>query len=140
MTHRSYAMRTWLTWAGLWERMVAGAAMCPDGKVRRLTRIGEPDTWFSRPASVRVGGTTVSGYIVVESRDGYDTPTDDDPAVVKFRPYLYRRNWRMVMTPHQVNELSDFDPRGTRHDPAQYDPDFIEFIEFDMPADKGVVA
>ena len=37
-------------------------------------------------------GKTVTGFVMVSSRDGYDTATDDDPAVVKFTAYKYGKN------------------------------------------------
>jgi len=71
----------------------AGRALCPDGVVRALRFTdGIPDTFFSIPCRVQVKGKTVSGYATVETVEGYSTPTDSDPAVVKFVPYTYRRN------------------------------------------------
>lgn len=88
-----YADGTYLQQRSPWGWYDGGAALCPDGKVRRLKRIAESaDTFFSVPASVTVRGKTVAGYVTIETRDGYSTPTDDDPSVVKFVPYEYRKN------------------------------------------------
>jgi hypothetical protein len=45
---------------------------------------------------VKVGGKTVTGYITTETRDGYSTATDDDPAVVKFVAYRYGKNGHLL--------------------------------------------
>ena len=68
-----------------------GRALCSDGIVRAV-RVRQPDTFFSCPASTTVRGKTVTGFVMVSSRDGYDTATDDDPAVVKFTAYKYGKN------------------------------------------------
>lgn len=67
-----------------WCQVTGGRAMCPDGAVRSLARIGEPDTVWTRPAAVRVRGKYVRGYVTIESTEGYDVATDSDPAVLKF--------------------------------------------------------
>lgn len=76
-----------------WGINVGGKALCPDGKVRRLKRIAETaDTFFSTPASVTCKGKTVAGYVTVETMGGFTTEMPDDPAVLKFIPYTYRKN------------------------------------------------
>ncbi len=72
----------------------SGKALCSDGKVRaiRFQNGGIADTFFSIPASVKVGGKTVSGFVMVETLEGFSTETKDDPAVVKFIAYTYRKN------------------------------------------------
>jgi hypothetical protein len=88
-----YADGTYLEFRGPWHVYAGGRALCPDGRVRSLRRIAlEADTFFSVPASVAYKGKTISGYVSVETRDGYDTATDEDPAVVKFHPYKYGKN------------------------------------------------
>src|SRR5262249_11529936 len=71
-----------------------GAALCSDGKVRRLKRISEPaDTFFSVPAAVTVNGKTVSGYVTVDSVDDLEgLPVPGRPEVVKFIAITYGRN------------------------------------------------
>jgi len=73
-------------------------AICADGKVRnvRFQNGGTPDTFFSVPASVSVAGKTVSGYVTVETAEGWSTPSADDPAVVKFIRYEYGKNARFL--------------------------------------------
>lgn len=63
-----------------------GRALCSDGQVRavRFPRGGHADTFFSVPAVCTIKGKTVSGFVTVETRDGYSTPTENDPAVAKF--------------------------------------------------------
>jgi len=51
---------------------------------------------FSIPVSVCARGTRVSGFVMTETREGFSTATEDDPAIVKFIPYTYRKNWRLV--------------------------------------------
>lgn len=77
-------------------RYTGGRALCPDGVVRRIKRIGWPDTMWSVPAAVVVKGRTVSGYVSVEARSGSSVVTEDDPAVVIFRPYLYGKNHALL--------------------------------------------
>jgi hypothetical protein len=93
LDRREYAHGTYLEVAMPWSLYRGGAALCPDGKVRKLARIAESaDTWFSVPAAVKAYGKTVAGYVTVETVAGFETVTDDDPAIVKFIPYQYRRN------------------------------------------------
>lgn len=72
--------------------------LCADGKIRRATIVNRADTFFSVPARVRANGKTVTGYISVLSRDGYDTVTADDPAVYHFTAYLYGKNHNAIRT------------------------------------------
>lgn len=68
-------------------------ALCPDGKVRTVKRIAETaDTFFSVPAAVAAKGKTVAGFITFVTRSGLSTETPDDPLIVKFVPYTYRKN------------------------------------------------
>jgi hypothetical protein len=89
------SITTWDTWGG---GIRAARALCTDGKVRafRPSNAGQADTFFSVPGSVKVGGKTVTGYITTETRDGYSTATDDDPAVVKFVAYRYGKNGHLL--------------------------------------------
>lgn len=80
------------------EMLKAVGALCPDG-VRRTARPswdGVADTFFSIPARVSAKGTTVSGYVTIETVGGSSIPTDDDPLTVKFKPYKYRQNHHLV--------------------------------------------
>jgi len=76
----------------------SGRALCADGVVRavRFPRGGHADTFFSVPAVVTVNRKTVSGFVSVSTVDGYDTATDDDPAVVRFTANRYGRNAGMI--------------------------------------------
>jgi len=51
-----------------------GAAMLPDGKVRRVY-VGLPDSFFSAPAYTRVKGRYVRGFVML-----------DDDGVLRFHP------------------------------------------------------
>ena len=55
-------------------------ARCPDGKIRRV-KVGVPDTFFSIPATARVSGRTVAGFVSVSDSTGDFT----------FTPYTYRK-------------------------------------------------
>jgi hypothetical protein len=90
-----YADGTSLEFSQPWGFTCHGRALCPDGKIRAF-RGGIADTAFSIPARVSAKGTTVSGFVCVETRDGFTVASDDDPAVVKFQPYTYRRNHALV--------------------------------------------
>lgn len=83
---------------GPWGGWMKGRALCSDGVVRavRFPRGGHADTFFSVPATVTVQGKTVTGFVMVSSRDGYDTVTDDDPAVVRFTAYSFGRNGHLL--------------------------------------------
>lgn len=82
----NYAAGTYLEVTRPWGICVAGAALCADGKVRRLARISDTaDTFFSVPAAVKVRGRTVSGYVTVDT-------ANDDTATVYFLRYDYGRN------------------------------------------------
>lgn len=69
-------------------------ALCPDNKIRKitLTNGGNADTFFSIPARVQVKGKTVTGYVTIETKEGYSTATENDPAMVKFVAYVYGKN------------------------------------------------
>lgn len=60
-----------LTTGGMWH-IAYGArhVLCPDGKRRYARIIGQPDTFFSQPASVCYRGKTVHGYITGIETDG----------------------------------------------------------------------
>ena len=50
---------------GAWQQaMAVKHALCSDGKRRYATVTGEADTFFSIPASVKVRGKRVSGFIM----------------------------------------------------------------------------
>lgn len=44
-------------------------ALCSDGKRRTARVTGEPDTFFSLPARVKVRGRTVTGFLTVDRSD-----------------------------------------------------------------------
>lgn len=102
-TKQEYAQGTYTVQSYPWGYYRGGAALCPDGKVRKLKRISTTaDTFFSVPASVTVKGKTVSGYIGFTSVNGYDTTTADDPAIVRFYPYQYGKNGHLLSQESQV--------------------------------------
>lgn len=90
-----YADGTSLEFSQPWGLTCSGRALCPDGKTRAF-RGGTADTFFSIPARVSAKGTTVAGYVTVETREGFSVVVEDDPAVVKFVPYRYRKNHELV--------------------------------------------
>lgn len=59
--------------------------LCPDSKRRTAILAGQPDTFFSQPARVKVKGKTVTGFITsfgdANGRRDY-----------KFIPNLYNKN------------------------------------------------
>ena len=77
---------------GPFAENVAADALCEDGKVRRVRLNRTPDTFFSHGGRVSVRGKTVSGFVSFETRDGFSTPTQDDPAIVRFTAYSYGKN------------------------------------------------
>ena len=82
---RHYSNDTQLRVAMPWGGFIGGRALCADGKVRALSYIAQTaDTFFSVPASVKVQGKTVSGFVTVECVSGSSVVTDDAPAVVRF--------------------------------------------------------
>ena len=89
MTITQYAMGTYLRTAGMWDVFVAGAALCPDGNVRRLKRIAPTATDFTGvSAAVVVRGRTVSGYVsVTDLSDPNGNGTANDPTcTITFHP------------------------------------------------------
>ena len=78
---RKYGKGTSVTQRFPWGTYVTARVLCSDGKVRATTRIAATaDTFFSVPASVKVNGRTVAGYLTIE----------DDVAM--FVAYTYRKN------------------------------------------------
>lgn len=91
--HNKYSRDTFLDSSMPFGLYVGGAAMCSDGKVRKLARISQTaDTFFSIPAAVRVKGRYVSGYVYVETEDGWSVETDGYPLIVKFIAYKSGKN------------------------------------------------
>ena len=91
---REYGYGTRLTSSYPWGIYVGGRAMCSDGRVRALARIAQTaDTFFSVPASVKVAGRTVAGYVTTECASGSSVYVDEtDPVVVKFVAMQNRLN------------------------------------------------
>ena len=91
---REYALGTSLTSRYPWGLFVRARVLCADGKVRATSRVAATaDTFFSVPCAVKAAGRTVSGYLTVTTMSDSSIETDDDPAVVTFRPYRYGRNY-----------------------------------------------
>ncbi len=82
---QDYCYGTYLTYRLPWGLYTGGAALCPDGTVRRLKRIATTsDTCFSIPASVTARGRTVAGFV---------QPVDDNGEnILRFYPLENRRN------------------------------------------------
>lgn len=98
---REYADGTFVTVRDDFRNIVGGRAMCSDGKVRRLLRISQhADTYFSIPGSVQVSvdgkRVTVAGFVTFQTRNGNSTETPNDPVLVKFYAYEYRKNWKAL--------------------------------------------
>lgn len=92
-TKKEMARGTYITRDYPWGINIAARAECPDGIVRQCSRVAATaDTFFSIPASVKVRGKTVAGYITVEAVSGLSTATDADPAIVRFSAYKNRKN------------------------------------------------
>jgi hypothetical protein len=90
---RDYARGTYLLTTQPWGTFVGGAAVCPDGKVRRLKRIAiTADSFFSIPAAVCFRGKTVSGFVTFSNPDGTSTTGPD--TYVEFIPVQGRKNSR----------------------------------------------
>jgi len=72
---------------GPWQQPFrATNVLCSDGKRRSAFRLRTPDTFFSMPASIKIKGKTVSGYLT-KSSDGTD---------VEFHSYLYGKNGHLL--------------------------------------------
>lgn len=90
---RHFAKGTSITRNYPWGLNVKARVLCSDGKVRATARLAETaDTFFSIPAAVKVKGKTVAGFVTLETLKGYSVESEGDPAVLKFVPYLYRKN------------------------------------------------
>src|SRR5574343_1357254 len=71
---------TYLVTGGMWGVFVGGAAICPDGKLRKLSRIAPcADSCWTIPASVKYKGKTVSGYLC------HSGLTSCGPTYIEFR-------------------------------------------------------
>lgn len=51
--------------------------LCADGKIRAATLAATADTFFSVPASVRVHGKSISGFMSTATRDGLSVGAPD---------------------------------------------------------------
>ena len=71
---REYGNGTSITQTFPFGVFIKARMLCADGVVRTTRYIASTaDTYFSVPCSVKVKGKTVSGYLTVETRDGFET-------------------------------------------------------------------
>lgn len=107
-TKTAYARGTYITREYPWGLNVACAAMCSDGKVRKCARIAQSaDTFFSTPASVRVNGKHVSGFVTIETEQGFSVNVPADPAIVKFVAVRSRKNANLLPEGAWKSEAAD---------------------------------
>lgn len=84
--------------------------LCPDGKRRTVHTTGEADTFFSIPASVKVKGKTVTGYITTYSADGLTSSACEG---WEFRANKYGKNSGVFdATDSQRNQDADRSHEG----------------------------
>lgn len=69
--------------------------LCSDGKRRTAVFAAEPDTFFTIPASVRVNGKSVSGFVWHDDLI-YDDDYQTTPGVWKFTAYSYGKNGHLL--------------------------------------------
>lgn len=82
-----------LPW-GVYQRK-GSAALCSDGKVRSLSYLAQTaDTFFSVPASVKVNGETVSGYVTHAEQSWIKGEKESGPflSCVQFRQHTDQIN------------------------------------------------
>lgn len=72
--------------SGPWRHIIGGRAICPDGRVRSLAHVGEPDTVWTRPAAIRVRGRYVRGFVEIGTGSGLSVSVNHDPAFLRFIP------------------------------------------------------
>lgn len=65
----NYARGTWTETRGPWDVFTRARAICPDGKARVVKLSIVADTFFSVPARLSYGGTTVAGFISFKQAD-----------------------------------------------------------------------
>lgn len=59
--------------SGPWSQTVAiKHCVCSDGRPRYARITGQPDTFFSIPAAVKVKGKTVTGFVSINTSCGKD--------------------------------------------------------------------
>ena len=106
MSTTEYALGTSLTYRGAEAYLgyEKGMALCEDEIVRlvRFTNGGQADTFFSVPGFVRVKGRYVPGFVSITTVAGFDTVTDDDPAVIRFTAYRYAKNADLIERSNHV--------------------------------------
>lgn len=94
---RQYGAGTSITYRQPWGIHISARVLCSDGKVRTTARIAATaDSFFSIPAAVRVQGRTVSGYVTIETAEGFTTETGHDRSVVKFVSYEHGKNAHLL--------------------------------------------
>lgn len=92
-TRRIYAHGTFIDSGYPLGAIRKARAMCPDGVVRTCKRVASTaDTFFSVPATVTVRRKSVAGYITIQTVSGLSTESPEDPWIVRFIPYTYRKN------------------------------------------------
>jgi hypothetical protein len=88
---RLYGAGTSTTIRYPWGVYVSAKVMCPDGIVRKTSRISlTADTFFSVPCAVKAYGKTVAGYMTVT-----DKSDEWHGAIVQFVPYTSRKNFNI---------------------------------------------
>lgn len=78
-----------IQYSGPWNIPTKGVrCLCSDGKRRNAHALKTPDTFFSMPATVKVKGKTVTGYLTTVDNCGIPD--------IEFRAYKYRKNGGML--------------------------------------------
>ena len=94
---REGAKGTYMDMEYPWGWYRGGRVLCSDGKIRNLKWVSETaDTFFSVPATVKVSGKSVAGYVTTETMSGLSTETPDDPMVYKFIAHSYGKNGHLL--------------------------------------------
>jgi hypothetical protein len=85
-------MNTQVTSRHPWGTYVAARLLCSDGKVRSVSRIADTaDTFYSVPATVKVAGRSVSGYMSF-----HHDMDDPEGCIAIFVAYTYGKNGHLL--------------------------------------------
>ena len=64
--------------------------LCSDGQIRACQMAQTADTFFSIPASIRIAGKSISGYVTTESE--YDFQEKKEYCAYSFRQHTNQKN------------------------------------------------
>lgn len=102
-------------------RAAGSRVLCSDGKIRALHYLAStPDTFFSTPASIRIGRKVVTGYVTGDETVWCENRKTDFRKVYTFRQHTDQRHPGLL--PDWPDKLKEPDKHNALIDGAYFCP------------------